>query len=86
MMHHDEPAKDTIGEEVRPMDDKSSDVMNIDGLAEYLKLPKSTVYKLAQSGELPGRKAGRQWRFHKEGIDKWLLESPAVGGSENGGE
>jgi len=54
------------------MVEKSSDVMNIDELAKYLKLPKPTLYKLAQGGKVPGRKAGRQWRFHKEAIDKWL--------------
>jgi len=32
------------------MDGNSSDVMNIDDIAEYLKLPKPTVYKLAQGG------------------------------------
>ena len=42
------------------MDEKSCDVMNIDELAEYLKLPKLTVYKLVQNGKIPGRKAGQQ--------------------------
>lgn len=59
--------------------DSPSNIMNIDELAEYLKLPKPTAYKLAQSGELPGRKAGRQWRFHKDAIDRWLSENPIVG-------
>jgi excisionase family DNA binding protein len=85
-MHHDDPVRDTIGEEMYPMNEKLSGVMNIDELGEYLKLPKPTVYKLAQRGTIPGRKAGRQWRFHKEAIDKWLSESPAVGRSKNGGE
>jgi excisionase family DNA binding protein len=60
------------------MVEKPSDIMNIDELAEYLKLPKPTVYKLAQGGKIPGRKAGRQWRFHKEAIDRWLSAMPAV--------
>jgi len=38
------------------MVEKPSDVMNINELAEYLKLPKPTVYKLAQGGKVPGRK------------------------------
>ncbi len=65
------------------MAEKSDEVMNIDELAKYLKLPKPTVYKVAQSGELPGRKAGRQWRFHKDAIDKWLSEKPAVRGTRH---
>lgn len=54
--------------------DTAQRVMNTDELAEYLRLPKTTVYKLVQSGKIPGRKAGRQWRFHRDAIDRWLSE------------
>ena len=54
------------------MDGKPNDVMNVDDLAEYLRLPKPTIYKLVQKGIIPGKKAGRQWRFHKSAIDRWL--------------
>ena len=47
-------------------------VLTIDELAGYLKIAKSTAYKLAQEGKLPGQKVGRHWRFHKEAIDRWL--------------
>lgn len=47
-------------------------VMTIDDLAEYLKLSKSTLYKLCQEGKVPGQKVGRHWRFHKQVIDEWL--------------
>ena len=46
--------------------------MTIEDLAEYLKISKSTLYKLAQQGGLPGQKVGKRWRFHKEAIDSWL--------------
>ena len=78
-----ELGQNTSEKEVLLMDENSSDVMNIDDLAEYLKLPKPTVYKLAQSGELPGKKAGRQWRFHKDAIDRWLSEKPALRGTKH---
>lgn len=58
--------------EYRDMAKKLSDVMNVEDLAEYLKLPKTTIYKLAQGGKIPGKKAGRQWRFHKTAIENWL--------------
>jgi len=48
------------------------DVLTIDELAAYLKISKSTLYKLAQDGALPGLKVGKRWRFHKEAIDAWL--------------
>jgi len=47
-------------------------VFTIDELAIYLKLPKRTLYKLAQEGTVPGHKVGRHWRFHRETIDRWL--------------
>ena len=57
---------------------KSEDaVLTIDELAEYLKISKSTLYKLAQDGLLPGQKVGRHWRFHREAIDRWLQTQPA---------
>jgi excisionase family DNA binding protein len=49
-------------------------VMTIEELSEYLKIPKSTLYKLAQERKLPGQKVGRHWRFRKERIDRWLDE------------
>lgn len=47
-------------------------VFTIDDLVVYLKLPKSTVYKLAQEGKIPGQKVGRHWRFNHATIDAWL--------------
>ena len=47
-------------------------VLTIDELAVYLKLAKSTTYKLAQEGKIPGQKVGRHWRFNRAAIDRWL--------------
>ncbi len=54
------------------MAESNDRVLTIDQLAEYLKLPKSTLYHLARRGDVPGQKIGRHWRFHKEAIDNWL--------------
>jgi excisionase family DNA binding protein len=56
----------------------SENVLTIDELADYLKLSKSSLYKLAQAGKVPGQKIGRHWRFHKEAIDLWLKERKPV--------
>ena len=52
--------------------EKAYDVFNIDELADYLKIPKSTLYKLVREGKIPAQKVGRHWRFHKEAIVRWL--------------
>jgi len=46
--------------------------MTIDDLAAYLQVSKSSLYKLAQSGKVPGQKVGRHWRFHRATIDRWI--------------
>ena len=48
------------------------EVLTIDELATYLKVSKSTLYKLAQEGKVPGQKVGKHWRFHRETIEHWL--------------
>jgi len=50
----------------------ADEVMTIIDLAVYLKLSKSTLYKLCQEGKVPGQKIGKHWRFHREVIDRWL--------------
>lgn len=47
-------------------------VLTLEELATYLKIPKSTLYKLVQEGRIPGQKLGKQWRFAKRAIDQWL--------------
>ena len=56
------------------MDEKSSDVLTIDELAAYLKISKSTLYKLVREGKIPSQKIGKHWRFRKGAIDQWLEE------------
>jgi len=56
------------------MAETSDTIMTIEELSAYLKIPKSTLYKIAQEGKVPGQKVGRHWRFRKEAIDLWLEE------------
>lgn len=60
------PAKD------ERMSKTPDNALTIDELSAYLKIPKSSLYKLAQEGKLPGQKVGRHWRFHRAAIDKRL--------------
>lgn len=51
---------------------ENEQVLTIDELAVYLKVSKSTLYKLLAEGKVPGQKVGRHWRFRKVAIDRWL--------------
>jgi excisionase family DNA binding protein len=49
-----------------------SDFLTAEEVAEYLRLPLSTVYKLVQDKRIPGFKVGKHWRFRKETIQEWI--------------
>ena len=51
-----------------------SEIMTLEETAKYLKIGKSTLYKMAREGKIPAVKIANQWRFRKEDIDKWLQE------------
>ena len=53
-------------------------VLTIDEASSYLRIPLSSLYKLAQEGKIPCQKVGRHWRFRKEAIDRWLEERAQV--------
>ncbi|HZS34775.1 MAG TPA: response regulator [Methylomirabilota bacterium] len=55
-----------------------AEVLTIRDVAAYLKLPVSTVYRLAERRDLPGHKVGRQWRFHKSVLDEWFRQHAAT--------
>lgn len=54
-------------------------VLTIDEASNYLRIPLSSLYKLAQEGKIPCQKVGRHWRFRKVAIDHWLEERVQVG-------
>ena len=60
------------------MENPPDDVLTIKELSIYLKVPKSTLYKLVREGKLPCQKVGRQWRFHRHAIYRWLSEEPDI--------
>ena len=66
------------------MDEKPGAVMTIEELSVYLKIPKSTLYKLVREGKVPSQKVGRHWRFRKEAIDRWLDDLPAEAPAQAG--
>jgi len=57
------------------MDERKDQILTIDELSSYLKISKSTLYKLAREGKVPRQKVGRHWRFRKRAIDRWLEET-----------
>ena len=47
-------------------------VMTLDELAQFLRVHRSTVYRLLKNKDLPGFRIGSDWRFNVESIEHWL--------------
>lgn len=72
-----------VSEIVKPMltrtqrQDEKDTIFDVKGLAEYLHVNPSWVYKQVSMKEIPYFKAGKFPRFKKREIDKWT-ESKAI--------
>ncbi len=64
------------------MENKSDNVLTIEELSVYLKIPKSTLYKLVREGKIPAQKVGRHLRFLRESIDEWMKRQNEYGRRE----
>lgn len=51
---------------------KKREVLTLEEVARYLRLPKDTVVRQAAQGAIPGRQIEDTWRFLKTAIDDWL--------------
>ena len=45
--------------------------LDIDEVAKYLEIDMSEIEALANSGKIPGRKTGNNWKFERSQIDHW---------------
>ncbi|MBW4671259.1 MAG: helix-turn-helix domain-containing protein [Cyanomargarita calcarea GSE-NOS-MK-12-04C] len=48
------------------------EVLTLEEVSQYLRLPMETLQRQALQGKLPGRKIENEWRFLKLAIDDWL--------------
>jgi len=51
-----------------------NEILTIEEVATYLRLTPQTIYKWAQEKRIPAAKLGKEWRFRKSIIDRWLDE------------
>ena len=61
------------------VEERRPTIMTLDEVAKYLRVHKSTVYRMAREGTIPSTKVANQWRFKKVRIDEWLMEREHVG-------
>jgi len=56
----------------KPLPAKIPDILDVAMAAAFLTVSRDTVYRLFQSGQLPGRKVGRKWVTTKAAVIRWL--------------
>ena len=50
------------------------EILTLEEVAHYLRLKPQTIYKWAQERRIPAVKLGKEWRFRKSVLDRWLDE------------
>jgi len=50
------------------------EILTLEEVARYLRLKPQTIYKWAQERRIPAAKLGKEWRFRRSVIDRWLDE------------
>jgi len=75
------PTDDEADALVRPTESTPSDgeILTIEEVASYLRLKPQTVYRWAQGSRIPAVKLGKEWRFRRSIIDRWLEEQMLAG-------
>lgn len=54
---------------------EDNDILTIEEAAEYLRLGKRSVYKLAKAGKLPAKMVLNKWRFERESLRDWVRKA-----------
>lgn len=61
--------------------DGGNEILTLEEVAAYLRLTPQTIYKWAQERRIPAAKLGKEWRFRKSTIDRWLDDQMRGGDS-----
>jgi len=54
---------------------QDNDILTIEEAADYLRLGKRSVYKLAKAGKIPAKMVLNKWRFEKESLREWVRKA-----------
>lgn len=51
---------------------RNHEILTLEEVALYLRLKPQTIYKWAQEKRIPAVKLGKEWRFRRSVLDRWL--------------
>jgi len=73
------PAAKQQKKRIPPREERDDDVLDLEEAIAFLKTTKPTMYRWIGQGKVKGFKAGRQWRFYRRDLRKFLeYEDPAA--------
>jgi len=52
-------------------------VLNLNEVADYLRVSPSTIYRLIRNRQIPAFKLGRDWKFNSESLEQWRHDREA---------
>lgn len=81
-----EAIADKVFEKLKPIIGKHEDednILDVDGLAQYLKVGKQWVYEKVHQGTMPYYKVGKYTRFRRSNIDAWLKKREKGNGGKS---
>lgn len=56
----------------------ADDILNLEEAMEFLKVSEKTLIKLLREEHIPARKIGREWRFSREALLRWLASGDSI--------
>lgn len=55
-----------------------TDLLTTREVQDLLQIDRTTVYRMVESGQLPAIRVGKQWRFARAELERWLRSRAAV--------
>lgn len=56
----------------------NNDILNIEQATEFLGVSEKTLIKLLREEHIPARKIGREWRFSRESLLRWIASGDSI--------
>ena len=57
---------------------KMSDLLTTTQVQALLQIDRTTIYRMVESGRLPAIRVGKQWRFSRPEIERWLVTAASL--------
>jgi len=57
----------------------SSQLLTSEEVSTWLRIPKSSLYKLCKQGKIPVIRLGKHWRFDRRTLERWLARGANMG-------